>query len=155
MAAPMPIREVHTSRGLCRRVLRDSLHTPIQESRLNSHKWKTYPRRQNRTLHPSPGGAVVCTCGSAFAHREAADRQEPADDDIRHRETSTELLARTTQELEELRAENSKLRKRESEHGSKKVRKRYKKACTHSVAVAKGFARQARTPRLQMLWVTG
>ena len=55
---------------------------------------------------------------SAFAQRDAAERQDADDDAIRHRETSAELLARTTQELEELRAENAKLRRREHEQSS-------------------------------------
>ncbi len=49
---------------------------------------------------------------SAFAQRPAGDRQGLDDDEIRHRESSAEILARTTHELEELRSENEELRKR-------------------------------------------
>lgn len=54
---------------------------------------------------------TTCTC-SAFAQRPASEHQGADDDEIRHRESPGEILARTTQELEELRSENKKLRRR-------------------------------------------
>lgn len=84
-----------------------------------------YVLSPRNTRQPLARWHCSCACGgSAFAQRPTADSQGLDDDDIRHRETSAELRARTTQELEGFRTENAKLRKREHDHVSTKVRKR-------------------------------
>lgn len=62
------------------------------------------------------GGSVhdfhVRAICSAFAQRSGSEHQGADNDDIRHRESRSEILARTAQELEELRSENVELRRR-------------------------------------------